>query len=331
MKKRNRNLQREKIYRYFGMGVAVFATAMFLSIPIPVYATESTLEEVTLEMQENGTDGLPDEDGNVTDTSSRVSISDGIVYDTQQENYLYSVGTGYIYANVLNNMITQDAVKITADAGIEFTVYKNGDVVELGEEQTLNEAGSYTVMNKKSDDETAVFSFIIIGESIREPQTYDLPSTCVVTSVSLNNEVINVENRSIDLSEEGDYHIEYLCARNNVTYELEFSVDHTAPTLTFEGLKNNKAKGKVTIDEYEEGATPTIQKDGSEITSRSELVQPGAYTVKITDKAGNSSVYSFYILFYINAGGIAFGIVTIAVVAALIVYLYISRKRMRVR
>ncbi len=330
MKRRNINLQRKKLHRRICAGVTVLAAVLVIGMSTPVLATEYSVE-ITPEMQMNGIEEADTGDGTATENSDRVMITDSILYDKQQEIYMYGVSGSYIYANVLDGMMTQNGVKITSDSGVDFSVYKDGDAIKLPENQTVTDVGSYSVMSTQSGNETEVFSFIIIGSAMREPQYYSLPSACVLTLASRNGEELTSTGGSIDLSEEGDYHIEYLCARNNVAYTLDFDVDHTAPTLEFEGLEDNKARGKVTILDYEKGANLTIIKDGSEISSRTELTQPGSYTVRIADDAGNASVYSFYILFYLNAGGITFGILAVAVIVALVVYLYIARKRMRVR
>ena len=327
------NLQTRKFNKYFSVGVAAVAIAMLLGTYTPVYADEPSEYsiEITPEMQQNGTSGLDSSDGETSDNSGRITITNDVLYDSQLGEYMYSSGSGYIYSTALNNMITQDSVQITADTGVEFTVYKDGDEVKLSESNMVSDTGSYTVMTTSSGVDTAILSFTIIDDAINSPLSYDLPSTCVVTYETLDGEELESGNRSIDLSAEGQYEIEYMCVRNSMSYSLSFEVDHTAPTLTLNGLKGNKARNKVTITDYEEDATITIQKDGNNISSRTEITQPGSYTVSITDDAGNSSVYSFYILFYLNAGGITFGMVAVIAIIAVIVYLYVSRKRMRVR
>ncbi len=330
MRKHIVNLNTKKSHRFAYIGLAAIATGLILTVQTPTLASEYSIE-ITPEMQRDGTDGMVDEDGNVTDTSSRISIGNGILYDSQEKRYMYPVGTEYVYSNVLDQMITQNDVTITADAGVEYTVYLNGDAVDISDDSTVDEAGSYTVMTGKSGSQTEAFSFTIVGSAINQPDVYELPSTCVTTKVAKDGAEVSSDTRSIDLSEEGHYVIEYMCVRNDITYSLDFTVDHTAPTLTLDGVKGNKARGKVTIKDIEDGTSITIEKDGSDIKARTQITQPGSYTVRATDQAGNSTVYSFYILFYLNAGGITFLILAVVGVAAVAVYLYISRKRMRIR
>lgn len=331
MRKQSINIHNKKKKIFIGSCAAILALSAAFVVQSPMKASADYTREVTPQMQINGTDGVPDDDGETSDTSNRVTIGNSILYDSDSESYLYKVGTGYIYSNVLDKMIIQDIVTVTADEGISISVYRNGDLVELSDDNTIEEAGSYTVMSGKKGNETEVFSFIIAGESIKEPDTYNLPTTCVTSSVTLDDEKVKSDNRSVDLSEEGHYVIDYRCVRNGLSYTLDVTVDHTAPKLTLDGLKKNKARGKVTIKGLEDGATLTVTKDGKTIKASSELTQPGSYTVRVTDAAGNSTMYSFYILFYLNAGGITLTILAVTGILAVIVYLYISRKRMRVR
>lgn len=320
-----------KKHIFIRLGIAALTLGVLTGIPATDVLADYSVE-ITPEMMRDGTDGQPDSSGNVTESKNRVSISNGILYDTQKKEYMYPVDSVYVYSNVLDGMITQGKVSISSDTKDIFTLYKNGTQIDVPTNGVVEDTGSYTVMSGSSGDQTAVFSFTIAGKEISEPETYNLPSTCVTTSVTVDGEEISSGNRSVDLSEEGHYVIKYLCVRNNVSYSLDLTVDHTAPTLTFTGIgKDNKARNKVVISDCESDAVVTIQKDGQTIRTRKELTQMGSYVVRVTDPAGNTTVYTFYILFYMNVGGIVFGGLIIAGIVAVAVYLYMARKRMRVR
>lgn len=296
-----------------------------------IYAAEPDYsQEITPEMELEGTTGITDSpEENAT---SRVSVADGIIYDNSQLLYGYnsSTGSGYVYANVLDGMITQNGVQISADDGVSYTLYRDSEPY-TPQEDTITEPGSYTVTCGQKGSEQKLLSFTVIGDRINEPVSYAMPTGCIVTEETLDGEDAMTDNRSVDLSEEGHYVISYRCVRNNVEYQLDMTVDHTPPTITADGVKNGKARGPVTLKNMEAGSTLVILKDGQQITKRAILTQPGAYTVKVTDEAGNSNAYSFYILFYLNAGGISFGLILVAVIAALGIYLYVSRRRLRIR
>ena len=311
-------------------GAMALAIGLLLSSNTIVYATEPDYsQEITPEMELEGTTGImgADEDGV---NANRISVGNGIIYDKDTMLYGYSVGDAFLYANVLDGMLTQSGVELSADEGVEYTVYRESDPYTQ-EQQSITEEGNYTVTTGQTGSEKKLLSFTIIGSDINAPASYAMPTGCVVTSESIDGEEIAADSRSVDLTEEGHYVVSYRCVRNNVSYTLDMTVDHTAPELTLEGVKDGKARGEVTIKDLEEGASLTVIKDGTSITARMILSQPGAYTVKVTDRAGNSRAYSFYILFYLNAGSISFGLILLVAMIALGIYLYVSRKRLRIR
>lgn len=288
-------------------------------------------QEITPEMQAQGITGFS-QDSEESENSNRIVIADQVMYDSTQMMYVYPTDEGEIYANVLDGMITEDAVKIQADSSISCTVYRESEVYEsTNDDGSITEPGSYSVLTGKKGAQTRQFSFTIIGAHTNTPAVYDLPAACLATAATLDGENVLTDNRTIDLSEEGHYSISYQCVRNGLEYLLDFTIDRTAPKLTFSGVKKGKARVEVTIKGLEEGDTLTITEDGNKISSRTTLTQPGEYVVKVSDAAGNSNLYSFYILFYLNTGGISFGLILLAGIAAVGIYLYVSRKRLRVR
>lgn len=286
--------------------------------------------EITPEMEANGTTGIQSgqEDGTGV---RRVSVSDTILYDFDLGSYCYPVGQGFVYSNVIDGMIVQSGVSLSSDEGIVYTLYRESEPVEIPADGTVTEVGSYTVMTGTSGAEEKLFSFQMIGADINTPAGYTLPTGCVAVSMTLDDLDVLTNNRELSFSQEGRYAISYRCVRNNLDYALSFNVDRTAPVISLDGLKDGKARGEVLIQDLEDGAVLEIYRDGEKISSRTTLTQPGEYRVRVSDAAGNASLYSFFILFYLNAGGISFGVVLLLAIVALGIYLYVSRKRVRVR
>ena len=286
--------------------------------------------KITPEMELNGTTGIATEgeDGTLV---NRVSVSDGVIYDFDLGKYCYPVAQGYVYSNVMDGMIVQGGVELSKDENVNYTVYYESEPLSVQDAAAFTDAGSYTVMTGSTEAEEKLFSFQIIGAAINEPTAYELPSGCVATAMKRDGVDVLTDIRKLDLSEEGFYSIFYRCVRNNLEYSLNFTVDHTAPTVSFEGLEDGKARGEVTILDLEEGATLEVYRDGEKVAAKTTLSQPGEYQIRVSDAAGNASLYSFYILFYLNAGGISFGVVLLLAILALGIYLYVSRKRVRIR
>ncbi len=96
-----------------------------------------------------------------------------------------------------------------------------------------------------------------------------------------------------DFTEEGYYRVE---ARNNygepaVTY---FKIDRTSPTGILNGVADDGyTKKNVTFTWTEAGATATL--NGSAYTSGQTISAEGTHTIVLTDRAGNSTTYSFTI------------------------------------
>lgn len=288
-------------------------------------------QEITPEMQAEGITGFS-QDMEAEDNSGRIAITDQISYDSSQMMYVYPTDEGEVCANVLDGMLTQSAVIVQTDSAVTYGIYRESEVYEsTNDDGSITEPGSYSVLIGKKGAQTRLFSFTIIGENTNEPEIYDLPDSCIATEETLDGESVLTDNRSLRLSEEGHYSISYQCVKNGLEYMLDFTVDRTAPKLTFSGVKKGKARGEVNIEGLKEGDTLSITKDGNKISSRTTLTQPGEYVVKATDAAGNSSLYSFYILFYLNTGGISFGLILLVAIIALGIYLYVSRKRLRIR
>ena len=76
--------------------------------------------------------------------------------------------------------------------------------------------------------------------------------------------------------------------------------------------------------------------DGEDIEVRvnpdgtGEFTESGSYIITVYDAAGNSTVYGYIVLLYMNASGLAFFAVLAASVAALLIYIYIKRKRLEI-
>ena len=313
------------------LAAGMLAGLCLFALRTPVYATEPDYSvQITPEMDANGIS--PDPRADVQEeTSSRVMVSGGITYDQVMERYCYGAGTGDVYSNVLDGMVVQGTVVISGDDGISYTVCLDSEPLEVQQEYELSTPGSYAVMTGSENSQQKLFSFQIIGTATNQLMSYALPTGCMASSMQLDGEDVLIDNRMLDFATEGHYAITYQCVRSNVTYSLDFTVDRTPPTLTVEGLKGNKARGPVTITDLEEGVTLLMTKDGDEIKAKKNISQPGEYHVQVTDAAGNTNEYTFFILFYLNAGGISFGSILLVCIIALGIYLYISRKRLRVR
>ncbi len=92
---------------------------------------------------------------------------------------------------------------------------------------------------------------------------------------------------------EGNYRIEVRNAYAE-TAVFHFTIDKTPPTGTLTGVTNGGyTNGNVSFNWTENGCTATL--DGSSYTAGKTISAEGEHTIVLTDKAGNSSTYSFTI------------------------------------
>ena len=89
----------------------------------------------------------------------------------------------------------------------------------------------------------------------------------------------------------------------------------------------------MTVTGVEKSDKVAVKKDGADIKFPSDgmLKMPGKYEVTVTDDAGNSVTESFTISFYLNYQGVLFGVLLFATIAAVVIYMIITKRKLRVR
>lgn len=277
-----------------------------------------------------GSDGSDDPDA----YSDRVYVTDGVYYDRTRQGYLYSVGSSsaQVLCTVADGMVVRDDVEVIPDDGVEVTVYRDGTALEEPDLTHIQETGDYTVEAVSNGQTAQVVHFSIVGERTNRLARYSMPSGFIVTGVTLNDQTAAYQSSFVDMTQEGHYVINYRCARNGLDYELDVTVDTTPPTLELAAVDDkNQARGPVSLADIEEGDSIGITLDGQQIDYTSELTQSGEYHIVLMDQAGNVTEYQFTILLYFDMNSMIFLSMVAAVLAAVGVYIFVSRKRLEVR
>ncbi|MBR6381410.1 MAG: hypothetical protein IKS07_07045 [Lachnospiraceae bacterium] len=327
--------------RAFGWIRGLVATAAFvLTAASPLHAGALELEDMTSYTGEiDAFTGEPAEVttpyGTTTVESSRSAIANGIYYDKDTRMYIYPVGSGVseISASVMDGMVCTGAVQIDVPEGVVMELYRNGSQVEFTGNNLVRETGEYTVVVGDEGSTQSLFSFTLVGEKTGLISGYTMPAGFRITDAMLNGEYAPWSRSYISLAEEGYYAITYECERTEVVYNLNITIDHTAPELTFEGVEEDgRARGAVTVLGAEQTDQVTVYKDGSRITFlNNKLTQSGRYEVVAVDDADNMSTYQFTIMIYVDSHGILFFLFVVAVIAAIVTYLVLKRKKLRIR
>lgn len=283
------------------------------------------------------TDYVPssDETEKQEEVKNEVNLSGTSYYDRELRRFVYPYGTGKVYCSVASGMATKDEVYLEIAEEMNVYVFLNGDALEKTTEYKLTERGDYAISTSGEDIDSRIMSFKIVGEMEGSMYRYDMPESFYISNIYYDDEQLEDISRTYALlAEEGRYTIVYSCPMIGETYTLNMVVDHTAPEITFKGANDKLvARGPVTIEGLNDNEFVYITSNGKEVKpdDKMRLVSSGSYEVLAYDAAGNSTVYNLRILTYINFNGMIFIIVFLVVVGAVVVYLVIHRKKLRVR
>ena len=277
--------------------------------------------------------GQPIDDTVVTTSSDIVALDENSYYDRRDGMFVYfGSGSGNeLRCSVADGMMTTDSVKIELSDGMDCKIFLNGEQIETPAVMQLSEAGAYAVTAGLTAQSSVTIHFTIVSSLCSSIGEYWIPDHFYATALLFNGEEKTTSSNKVDLSEEGEYQITYYCLETRIPYFLDLKVDHTAPTLTLNGVVDGVAKGPVTISDIEPETSLYVELDGQQIAYAGELTKSGSYVVIVSDAAGNATRYDFVMLVYFNASSLVFFAVFVALVIALIVYLARTRKHVRVR
>ena len=266
-------------------------------------------------------------------TSNSVTMKDGATFDTENNMFVYTAVGGAIGCSACDGMVVTGAVTFASVGDINIAVYRDG-VKYDGIPVSVEDPGSYVVLTWDNETEEEVLAFQIVKSTTGRLNQYILPSGFTLRSVSLNGVPAKGGYGSVDMSQEGYYEIVYRCNQTGIDYYLNVTTDHTPPNVKFEGVnKEGKASGPVTITGLTDDDNVYVQMNDQEskLDKNNQLTQSGTYHVTVMDSAGNFVSKDFIIMIYLNVKGVVFLSLLILIIIGVLVALYISRKRLRVR
>ena len=267
-------------------------------------------------------------------TDAPLNIAGDTYYDSVESVFLYYVKEDIAQAvrcSVADGMITEKAVSIKADAGVDLEVYLNGERLESISGGSFQAPGEYVVVYMGGTVPEQLFSFTIVPEFCNYVTGYTLPTGFEILEASLNKEPVAFDKGHIKLTDEGKYNIQYRCIKTDISYQLQLQTDFTGPVLSLEEVKDGKARGPVDISEARNAAYVNIYHNGERISRKDILTESGEYVIELADEAGNKTTYSFTILIYFDGNSWLFFMLVIFSCLGVMIYLLRARKHLRVR
>lgn len=312
-----------------GMALVLLVSAFFM----PVYAAT----DVNIDY-EGEIDPYTGEPVNSSSANEQiVTVMTGVSYDRKSHMFVYSVpNTDYVIScSVASGMVTTETVSLSVPSDLTATLYKNGESVDKTDLTKIKDEGAYSLVLSGNDSKSQFLTFTIVPSKTGTLSVFQIPSGFSLVNVMIDDEkqTYSVGANIVDMQKEGKYVIDYRCTSIEVNFNLSVTIDHTPPEVTFEGIKNGIAKNPVSIKGVEKSDTVKVLRDGEKINLSKDLVirSPGKYVVTVTDDAGNSVSEKFEIKFYLNEQGWFFGVLILTIIVLAVVYMIMSRKKLRVR
>lgn len=250
-------------------------------------------------------------------------------------HYFPSDRSQFFYANVPENMVANQAVTINVPEGMNWKLYRNGDLMQVSTLSELSQTGAYVleVFSTNNVDSTALHFQILSGPTNAYP-VYTAPEGFVITSVTLDNVDFGSNlGRKMTLDNDGVYVFQIKCEEAGLSYSVRIDSDRTPPALALEGVVDGESPHEVSLEDVESGAAleATLDGDPLDLKFGKVLTQVGRYSVKITDAAGNSAEYSFRIKLYFTVSSMTAILLLVGAVAAVFGYSRYVRNHVRVR
>lgn len=226
----------------------------------------------------------------------------------------------------VNDKGLSNSVTVNANETITATLTKNGEEIEYSFGEAITEQGEYVLTLTDNLGNQSEISFIIVDPLVQGFE-HNFDDTQGFEKVTVNGEDKRLNYGTLELNEDGIYEVTVYVNGEQYTFVIE--VDHTAPTITLEGVENGGVtKGDVVVSEMSEEATMKVYRDGVEIEYKigNELSEIGKYKIVLTDACGNISEYNFEILYSMNGGAIALVIIAVIVVAGIVTAIVFGKK-----
>ena len=262
-------------------------------------------------------------------------------YDAVSGYYKHTLISGQsFYSDVQNGQITRLSVSLIGADGVDYEIYKDGELYEAEDRTHFTEAGSYLVIPVSSDpvyldayqENKPVFSFRIMDNAANDLSLVHAPDGYMIGSIYLDElpckSAYQVNAHTVMLREDGDYRIEM--TDGEVTYEMSYTLDRVRPRFYVQVNKNTADIAYLSDDVRES----LIYRNEELYNSDSviyKIKDTGKYKLYVFDEAGNYSGRAFDVKYGMNKGAVVAVALVIAAVVGLFVYLRYLNTHVKVR
>ena len=279
------------------------------------------------------------EGGSAQTGGDRAALSDTMYYDYSEHDYVYPIADalGEVHVSAADGMYLTSSVYVRTRNDTAVTVYLNGSAY-TGSLENCTTAGDYVVSALVNGQTRRLMGFTLVGRSTNALHTFVAPDGFYVTSALRGGENIYLDRYSVDMEEEGEYAIVYTCSATGMEYKLNLTVDRTPPALLFSGKldRQGRVRSKLDFQGLQNGDRIYLTRSGNVVEPElngdgtGTVYDPGNYVMIVTDSAGNSVEYDFIILQYFNLQSWVFFILVVAVIAGVVGYVLVQRKRLKI-
>lgn len=170
----------------------------------------------------------------------------------------------------------------------------------------MKDDGEYVIFFENFDGEKLVYKFVIDtiapeltvlgtprGSKGKDDVSVSFIENDLIVQLYKDGELIGDYVSETLITESGKYKVIATDKAGNVS-EVKFAIDKNAPTLVITGVENDgQTSGGVTFLVLSEKSTVTVKLNAETIEYEigETLTKVGKYTVTVTDKYGNESVY----------------------------------------
>lgn len=285
-----------------------------------------------MEGMESGENSVTGEPGEV------IMITDELGYDPQQQmyvNYVRGNKDKRYYSSIPPRMITNGSVSFQMGNRSQYNLYCNGEQVS-NDLSNLSAEGAYVLESfEQGGVDAERFEFTILQSCTNALEEFTIPEGFRFTGISVNGAYAAVpRGTAYSMPSDGKYAFEFGCDEIGLFYHVDVRKDTVAPRLEISGLVDGVARGPVSMSvAAQEDTSIQVIKDGQEINTPYDLTLEdyGDYRVIISDRAGNSSEYSFTIQMYFTMTSLLVFLLLLLIAAGLLGYYRYVKTHLRIR